>query len=210
MPDNEHETLIARVPDDAVIPEAEATYSTTIRRSIRQNPWWIAAAAILFLALWGWREVGIRVAREHEISQQAEINRLEVENARLTQIRERMTADLQSLAAADAQSIELQPQKAAAGAKGRVFLNPARARAIAFFNGFAPNIADKTYQLWIVGGEESKVTSGGTFDVTESGNGAVTIENVPVGVKAFTVTLEPAGGSQQPTGEIYVSGNTGS
>ena len=210
MPDNENETLIARVPDDTAIPEAEATYSTTIRRSMRQNPWWIAAAAVLFLALWGWREVGIRVAREHQISQKAEINRLESENARLTQLRERMTADLESLAAADAQSIDLQPQKSAPNAKARVFLNPARARAIAFFYGFAPSAADRTYQLWMVSGEDSKVTSGGTFDVTQSGNGTVTVESVPAGVKAFTVTLEPTGGSQQPTGEIYVSGNTGS
>src|SRR5204862_1950005 len=35
--------------------------------------WGLAAAAALFLALWGWREIGIRVMREHVSSQQADI-----------------------------------------------------------------------------------------------------------------------------------------
>ena len=32
--------------------------------SFKVRPWWLATAATLFLALWGWREVGIRVARD--------------------------------------------------------------------------------------------------------------------------------------------------
>ena len=34
-------------------------------RNRATSTWWLATAATLFLALWGWREVGIRVAREH-------------------------------------------------------------------------------------------------------------------------------------------------
>src|SRR5438067_2242613 len=35
------------------------------RRRFGMRPWWLATAATLFLALWGWRELAIRAAREH-------------------------------------------------------------------------------------------------------------------------------------------------
>lgn len=206
MSQDENETLIAPPPE---VREPGAD-TTTIRRLQQQmKPWWIATVAVLFLALWIWREVGIRVAREHIVSQDAEINRLEVENTRLVQVRERLTADLEALAAADSSTIQLTGQKAAPQASGRVFLNTTTKRAIAFFYNIPPNATDKSYQLWIVGGEGSRLTSAGTFDVSQSGSGSVTVEKVPDGAKAFTVTLEPKGGSEQPAGEIYVSGNVG-
>ena len=51
----------------------------------RISPWWLATAATLFLALWGWREFGIRVARERLETQEAEVRRLTEENARLAE-----------------------------------------------------------------------------------------------------------------------------
>ena len=44
---------------------------------------WLAAAAIVFAALWGWRELAVRAFRERVASRDAEIRRLTVENTRL-------------------------------------------------------------------------------------------------------------------------------
>ena len=56
----------------------------------------------------------------------------------------------------------------------------------------------RTYQLWLMRGDE--VTSGGTFD---SSDGFARVE-VPRSVEQFeraAVTVEPAGGSEEPTSE---------
>src|SRR5205823_1999679 len=60
-------------------------------RDARTPLWWLATAATLFLALWGWREMGIRVAREHIVAQQAEIRGL-------TEVRNRLAAQNEKLA----------------------------------------------------------------------------------------------------------------
>lgn len=63
----------------------------------------------------------------------------------------------------------------------------------------------RTYQLWLMRGDE--VTSAGTFD----SSGGVTRIEVPRGVEQFddaAVTVEPAGGSEEPTSEpVMTSGN---
>lgn len=208
MEKDDHDTLMVPA-GSALDPHDEPTLhgDTTARRLQNMTPYWLAVAATLFLALWGWREIGIRVMREQAITQKSEMTRLQGENERLTQLRERLTGDLESLAAADSQTIDLAGQKTAPEASGRVFLNPGKKRAIAFFYKLPPNAADKVYQLWIVAGDNAQVTSGGTFDVGESGGGTVTVQNVPEGAKAFTVTVEPHGGAQQPSGEIVITGN---
>ena len=66
----------------AVSEEPHALLHAESRFHVR--PWWLATAATLFLALWGWREAGIRVAREHIATQQAEIRSLSEEKDRHT------------------------------------------------------------------------------------------------------------------------------
>ena len=208
MENDEHDTLLAsRGLRPELRDESTLHGDTTIRRLQQMTPYWLAVAATLFLALWGWREMGIRVMREHAIAQDSEVLRLQVENARLTQLRERLTADLESLASVDSRTVQL-TGVAIPSASGRVFVDRSRKRAISFFYKLPANATDKVYQLWIVG-SEAQVTSGGTFDVGESGNGTVTVTGLPDGAKAFTVTTEPAGGSQQPSGDIVVTGNVG-
>ena len=203
MENDEHDTLMT--PAASLREETTLHGDTTIRRLQQMTPYWLAVAATIFLALWGWREMGIRVMREHSIAQDSEVLRLQVENARLTQLRERLTADLEALASVDSTTVQMTGASVPV-ASGRVFIDRSRKRAIAFFYKLPANGTDKTYQLWIVG-PDAQVTSGGTFDVGESGNGTVTVTNVPAGAKAFTVTTEPSAGAQQPSGEIVITGN---
>jgi len=169
------------------------------------NPWWLATAATLFLALWGWREIGIRVAREHLKNQNAEINQLTEQNTVLMQQKEKLSAEMQALGSAGTQTIALQGQQFAPAASARVFLVPEHRRAIVFFSNLPDNAKDKSYQLWIIRADQPKPQSAGVFDASH-GSATVTVDNLPVAteIKGLAVTLEPRGGVEQPSNADYV------
>jgi len=171
----------------------------------RVRPWWLATAATLFLALWGWREVGIRVAHEHFVAQQAEIRGLTEERDRLAAQNEKLA----SLAAPETRTLALAGQEMSPAASARVFLDPTRRRAIVFFHGLPSNPNDKSYQLWIIRGDQANPQSAGVFDVVASGNATLSVENLPVltEIKALAVTMERRGGVEQPSEKkFYVMG----
>ena len=175
------------------------------------NPWWLATAATLFLALWGWREFGMRVAREHIRSQQAEIAQLKSENALLHDQKEKLSVAMSSLAAPGTRAIALTGQQISPSASARVFLEPEKRRAIVFFQNLPSNPKDKSYQLWIIRADQPHPTSAGVFDVADNGSASIVIENLPVSteMKALAVTLEPRGGVEQPTNtNFYLMGNS--
>src|SRR6185369_6428254 len=73
-----------------------------------------------------------------------------------------------------------------------------------------PAPAGKVYQLWMVTADEKKV-SAGLIEPDPRGHGFVAID-VPANVgqmQAAAITLEPQGGSPQPTLPIYVLGKIG-
>jgi len=166
----------------------------------RGGAWWLATAATLFLALWGWRELGTR----------AQLHRLREENALLTQRGAKLSAEIAALAGAETRTIALAGQEIAPSAHAKVFLEPSRKRALVFFHNLPANPGDKSYQLWIIRADQPRPMSAGVFDVT-SGSASITIENLPLDtlIKALAVTLEPRGGVEQPTNtRFYVAGNT--
>jgi Anti-sigma-K factor rskA len=166
--------------------------SAALGEKKRFDPWWLAVAATLFLALWVWREVGIRAAREADATQRAEIERLQNENARL--------------ASKAAQTFELTGQQFAPSATARVILEPERRRAVVVFQHLPQNAADKSYQLWIIRADQARPVSAGVFDATKDGSATISIENLPVEteIKGLAVTLEPRGGVDQPTNTDFV------
>ncbi len=170
--------------------------------------WWLATAATLFLALWGWRELMMRVEREKYTTQEAEIRRLSEENAALARNNDKLSAEMAALASSDTQQIALMGQQVAPSASARVFLEPQKRRAIVFFYNLPANAKDKSYQLWVIAGDKPK--SAGVFDAV-NGNATITIDNLPVSteIKALAVTLEPRGGVAQPTNtNFYVMGKS--
>jgi anti-sigma-K factor RskA len=175
------------------------------------NPWWLATAATLFLALWGWREFGMRVARENIRTQQAQIEQLKSENALLHDQKEKLSVEMSALAAPDTRTIALAGQQISPAASARVFLEPEKRRAIVFFQNLPSNPKDKSYQLWIIRADQPHPMSAGVFDVAGNGNASIVIENLPLSteMKALAVTLEPHGGAEQPTNtNFYLMGNS--
>jgi cell division protein FtsB len=173
--------------------------------------WWLSAAAVLFLALWGWRELHVRAQRERIVASEAEAKSLTDENARLTEKNEQLSAQLAALASPETRTIALTGQQLAPAASARVFLEPSHRRALVFFANMPANATDKSYQLWILRADQPKPQSAGTFDVTQNGKASLTIENLPVAteIKGLAVTIEPRGGVEQPTNtDFVVAGNT--
>jgi anti-sigma-K factor RskA len=71
----------------------------------------------------------------------------------------------------------------------------------------APLLAeDQQYQIWLI--RDGSRTSGGVFSVNEDGYGnlMVSAEQPLDSFDAFGITIEPLGGSRQPTGEKVLGG----
>jgi cell division protein FtsB len=186
------------------IQPGEITLVESHRRfSIR--PWWLATAATLFLALWGWRELGIRAARERIATQTAENRQLAEENELLAQRNQKLSAEMEGLASPDTRTISLSGQQVSPSASAKVFLEPSNRRAVVFFYNLPANPANKSYQLWIIRADQPNPQSAGVFDVSSSGKATISVENLPVAteIKALAVTLEPKGGVDQPTNTTF-------
>ena len=93
--------------------------------------------------------------------------------------------------------------EAQAPSKGRVFVSATR--GVVFIAASLPRLeAGKTFQMWVIpaGG---KPVSAGTFQ-SETDSSAVYVWPGPVekGAAAVAVTVEPAGGSPQPTSTPFI------
>lgn len=166
--------------------------------------WWLAAAAIVFLALWGWRELDIRRMRDLEATDRAEVRQLAVENQELNQRLERM---LVAVASPQTRTINLTGPLKTSAASGKVFVDPAGHRAIVVVSNLPPNGASKNYQLWISSAAAPKPQSAMVFDVPASGAATLTIDDVPAAeIKSVGVTLEAKGGAGAPHGEFVLTG----
>ncbi|HEV7426687.1 MAG TPA: anti-sigma factor [Thermoanaerobaculia bacterium] len=198
---------------DRIVAVADAGEPANVidaRDRFNSSRWWMAAA-VVFLALWGWRELSVRVTREKINSSEAEVRRLAGQNQLLAARNEKLSAEMASLASRDTRTIALTGQQVSPSASAKVFLEPQQRRAVVFFYNLPANAADKSYQLWILRADQPKPQSAGVFDVTKSGAASILIENLPLAteIKGLAVTLEPKGGVAQPTNtNFFVAGST--
>ena len=96
--------------------------------------------------------------------------------------------------------VTMGPQPAAPTAWGSMVINPTTTDAYLVASGLPPLPKDKTYQLWLLNGEAR--TNGGTFVVDQRGAGTLVVR-APARLDTYTgcgITVEPYGGSPQPTG----------
>lgn len=176
-----------------------------------RSPWpWLAMAAALVIAIASlWRQAGLsnqltlvvaqrdRIAREASaLDQQLGLARAETQ---------RMAEALSVIAAPGARAVQLAGLGPAPRATGRTFVNQDKAVFYAF--DLPPLPAGKTYQLWWIDAGAAPVPAG-TFAPDPSGRATVRVENVrPAGQQpVWAVTVEPAGGVPQPTGEMVLKG----
>ena len=109
---------------------------------------------------------------------------------------------LGELAASIASHLEFEPTIINAG-RDRVF------SSLIFPFNLPPDPEGKDYQLWAIAG--GKPVSAGVFSVSAEGSALVPLLQFPTqgSVAAFAVTLEPAGGVPQPSGDMVLIGTIG-
>ncbi len=90
-------------------------------------------------------------------------------------------------------------------AHGQLIADPKEQSAVLVISGLPKLEANKTYQVWLIEGD--KPVSAGLLSVDENGQGVVivTSEEAISSFKALAISIEPEGGSPQPTGDIVVS-----
>jgi hypothetical protein len=147
---------------------------------------WLVAAAILFAALWGWRELAIRASRERIASRDAEIRRLTTENERLADQLGRLNFEANVLAMTGTKAfIVAAPGSGAA----RVFVNR-QGQGLAIIDNLPENAAEKSYELWVVRTDQPKPQSVTVFDMPAAGAKTIQLEHLPAlsVIKNFSMT----------------------
>jgi anti-sigma-K factor RskA len=107
----------------------------------------------------------------------------------------------------DSRVVELTATGVAARARARLSYNRRTGVIELTVSDMPSPPAGKTYQLWLLVG--SRPVSGGTFNTGPGGRAMLhgQVDADALEASAFAVTLEPAGGSDKPTGPKYLLGS---
>jgi anti-sigma-K factor RskA len=84
-----------------------------------------------------------------------------------------------------------------------VVKSAAKRQLVVTASGLPPLTAGKVYQLWLIGAPGNKIRSEGLLAVHNGRSGPVLISGVLQG-DTFGITLEPRGGTVQPTVAPFV------
>lgn len=193
-------------------PQANAPVSIESRRRSGAAvfiPWAVAASLLVgsVVAFLAWRQ-----AKQESDDLKAQIAVVQNQTDRLRQEVNAENAKVlelarinQVLAAPDHRVIEMGGSEGAPDSTGKIYWDT-RAREWAVVAKLPPAPAGKVYQLWFVTAD-AKI-SAGLIKTDDTGH-AFTVVNVPSDVTnlgAAAITLEPEGGSAQPTMPIYTLG----
>ncbi len=144
------------------------------RKGRKLTTWFAVAAAVLGIAMAGavWRSVTL----------QNQVSQLASAASELTGV----------LTAPDAQTAGTTTES---GAHATVVMSMAKGQAVLVTEGMAPAPAGSTYQIWLIGADGP--TPAGF--VPNDSSSATMLSGDPHNAAAVGVTLEPEGGSPQPT-----------
>jgi anti-sigma-K factor RskA len=89
-------------------------------------------------------------------------------------------------------------------AHGQLIADPKEQSAVLVISGLPKLKANQTYQVWLIAGD--KPVSAGLLTVDENGQGVVVVtsEESISSFQSLGISVEPEGGSDQPTGDIVV------
>ena len=104
----------------------------------------------------------------------------------------------------DTQVVDLEGQGELEAANGRAYVDQSTQEVVLVVQRLRPLQSDQTYQAWLITG--AGPVSAGLFAVDELGNGITTLAVPYSPGSAVGVSLEPAGGSEQPTEVVLLGG----
>jgi len=198
----------------AVAPANVVPFAPAARPRSTATLGWLAAAASLVaavgLGLWAMQ---LR-DRLHDVDARLAVAEQEVGEIRRTLGTARdetriLRAQAQVFLAPDLARVDLAGQAPATAATARAFWS--RRRGMVFAAAALPPLpANKVYQVWVVADAHAPI-SAGLLEPDRDGN-AIEVYRTPEDIptpKVLAVTLEPAGGVPQPTGDKILVGVTG-
>lgn len=146
-------------------------------RTSRRTTWWAVAAAVVAVValVLGGLLVQVRSDRAAMADRQQQLAAV-------------LTAD-------DAHAVA---GSVSSGGRALVVVSDSRGEAAFVGTNLAPPPAGHTYQLWFIA-PDGTATSAGVFDPNAGGGAAVLLEGSPSGAATVGLTVEPDGGSRQPT-----------
>jgi anti-sigma-K factor RskA len=119
-----------------------------------------------------------------------------------------LDADLSTISSPDASSVVLVGTAPGEPGKARAFIDPVTGRALLFVYEMPVLPPDQVYQLWAIRG--SKPVDAGTFRVDADRRARVEVSEAAalLGADVLAVTVEPAPGRPEPSGEPILVGRT--
>jgi anti-sigma-K factor RskA len=195
------QALMARVAADAQAREhsSAGVVSSPVRRGLRFDnifrvlSWGAAAIAIAWAFL-----LNAQVTRLQD--QVSSLNdKVAVQSQSLDElIRNLPQTDQSDVITVSLKSTEEQPR-----ALGQLIADPNEQSAVLVISGLPPLEPGRTYQVWLIGGAP---VSAGLLTVDENGQSVliVTSEESIGSFNSLGISIEPEGGSAEPTGEIVI------
>lgn len=208
--------LMARVTPDAR-KRREAGWREALRG--RWSPAFVFASLLLAVVTGAWAlalnsevarlRVEAQSLRDQLAAQQAlaeQVARLQTETAALRQQLQSQNQVIVQISSPGARALSIAGTEHQPNAYGQLIANPERGTALLVVSGLAPLQPGRTYQFWLIQGQTP--VSAGVFVVDEQGQAIVPLNPnaPPISFDAMGVSIEPEGGSEQPTGDIVMLG----
>ena len=134
---------------------------------------------------------------------QSEISALHEQVAAQSQSIDELVQNLPQTDQSDVITVSLESTGEQPRALGQLIANPNDKSAVVVISGLPPLEPGKTYQVWLIGGAP---VSAGLLTVDENGQSVliITSEEALGSFDSLGISIEPEGGSEQPTGDIVV------
>lgn len=131
-------------------------------------------------------------------------------NIELTDLRAQISESTEltrAIVAPEAHVIKLAPMPTAPHASGVLAMVPPQAHCMAAVMGLPPLPSNKIYELWWIGAKSGPMPAA-TFLPGVHGGAIIAAKRPPQGeeILASAVTMEPMGGTDRPTGAMYLKG----
>jgi anti-sigma-K factor RskA len=154
-----------------------------------------AASVILIVLLGVWA-----------LSLNGEVARLRQQTALLQQQLDAQQQVIALLAEPAMQAMSIAGTDVQPEARGKMLADPSQTEALLVVYDLEPLPPDRVYQFWLIRGDTP--VSAGTFTVDDQGRAILPVASTEAvgSFDAIGVSIEPAGGSSQPTGDIVMLG----
>jgi hypothetical protein len=209
LPEGARERFLDRIGEEVaasskstaapVIPIARPIAAPAPAKRAAAWPAWLAAAAMLLLAVGLGIEVRSLSRQLDATSRQLDLEAMESRHAQEV---------LDLLTAPTAQHVLLTAAKTAPAPSARAVYLASRGSLVLEASNLQPLPAGKTYELWVIPASGAAPIPAGLFEPDATGSASVVMPRLPRGIpaKAFGVTIENAGGSTAPTLPIVLAG----